>query len=244
MIKNQLYLFLAISILFSSCKMQVYRLTMIQKVDDSHRQLYASYLADGMELPDTLQTKVEHTLSGFGNIYLEAGLSIMVKYKGAQYWYPLIVPLNNKVGFNGGKPYGYNKIYVDICQNITKTSPIEQSISIDKTHNNDGCDDEPYVKMIFLQNDSISSEVNWTDNYSLGESISINSDSLYIGTKLEYTLHASKSVYGTMQFNTHLDSSLQELFPGGSFPALMEVSKISGLKMITTDLNSGVIFKP
>lgn len=240
-------LFVFICSCFCCCQIKVNSLSVINKVNPENLPLYKSLLPAGTSMPDTPLVKFEGIGPEGGSYYLESNISIRLIYNKQHYWYPLIMPLNNKAGYSGGLPYGYPKILVDACQlKSNNNNFLTYKYIVDFAKQNNGCDTNTCAVYLNFTEDKNSGEhVFWNDDFVREQGLSIAPrDSVYISTRLLYTKSKAKNYYGTVQLINRYKQPWQALLPGGTYKALFMNAALGNLKMITTNANTGVTYTP
>jgi hypothetical protein len=232
---------------FCCCRLKVNSLSVISKVNTENLQLYKSLLPAGASMPDTPLVKFEGIGPEGSSYYLESNISIRLIYNKQHYWYPLIMPLNNKLGYQGGLPYGYPKVLVDACQLKTSTNNLLQynyTVDFDKQKN--GCDTNTCAAHLsFTEYKKNMPGVFWNDDLVREQGLSIAPrDSVYVSTRLTYTKSKEKNYYGTVQLINRYKQPWNTLLPSGTYSGLFMNAALGNLKMITINANTGATYTP
>jgi hypothetical protein len=232
--------FVLLCFLLPSCQIRVNSISVIQKVKKENTALYQSLLPKGASLPDTPLVKFEGVAPESGGYYLESNISIRLIYNKQSFWYPLIMPLNNRLGYQGGLPYGYPKVLVDACQSKTMLhNSLQYNYTVDFDKKNNGCDTNTCAIHIGFAEDKASmQDVFWNDEFVREQGLSVAKDSVYVSTRLVYTKSKEKKYYGEVKLINRYTQPWSVLLPTGTYKALFMTATLGNLQMITTNANT------
>jgi hypothetical protein len=229
-----------------SCTIRVNSISVISKVKPEHTDLYRSLLPAGASMPDTPLVKFEGVGPEGGGYYLESNISIRLVYNHQRYWYPLIMPLNNSFGYQGGLPYGYPKVLVDACQSKTSVNNLLQyNYTVDFELKKNGCDTSTSaIHLGFKEDRASSQDVFWNDDFVREQGLSVAKDGVYVSTRLSYTKSKEKNYYGEVALINRYQQLWSVLLPTGTYKALFMNAGLGNLQMITTNANTGEPYTP